>query len=281
MAVMHGVNGAERTGAVFAGGAVLLVGGSVAASSLVAGYPVLGGQALRYAAAGLLLAGLARLRGQSLLRPVGREWSWLVGLAAVGMAGGNVLLIEATRIADPAAVAVMIGAAPLLIALAGPIVAGRRPAGRVLVAATVVAVGAVAAQLDGRTGWSWGLPGLLLSLGALAGVAGTSLLAAPLLQRLGAVAVSVYACELAAAGSVVAAVLARLAGGPPVLVVPTATELAALAYLTVAVTAAASLAWYAATARLGVARIGLFNGAVPVASLAAVALVGAGAVTGV
>ena len=40
---------AERTGVALAGGAVLLVGGSVAASSLLAGYPVLGGQAIRYA----------------------------------------------------------------------------------------------------------------------------------------------------------------------------------------------------------------------------------------
>src|ERR1700722_17512449 len=59
---------AERTGVALAGGAVLLVGGSVAASSLLAGYPVLGGQAIRYAAAGLLLAGWARLRRHPLPR---------------------------------------------------------------------------------------------------------------------------------------------------------------------------------------------------------------------
>ena len=42
----------ERSGAGLAAGSVLLVGGSVAASSLLAGYPVLGGQAVRYLAAG-------------------------------------------------------------------------------------------------------------------------------------------------------------------------------------------------------------------------------------
>jgi drug/metabolite transporter (DMT)-like permease len=173
----------------------------------------------------------------------------------------------------------MIGAAPLLIALAGPIVAGRRPAGRVLIAAAVVAGGAGAAQVDGGIGWSWRLPGLLLSLGAVAGVAGTSLLAAPLLPRLGALAVSVYACGLAAAQLVAAAALVRLAGGPPILLAPTATELAALTYLTVAITAVVSVAWYAAVERLGVARTGLFNGFIPVASLAAVAVVGTGTVT--
>ena len=86
---------AERTGVALAGGAVLLVGGSVAASSLLAGYPVLGGQAIRYAAAGLLLAGWARLRHQHLPRPAVREWCWLAGLAAAGLAGCSVLLIMA------------------------------------------------------------------------------------------------------------------------------------------------------------------------------------------
>jgi drug/metabolite transporter (DMT)-like permease len=39
------------------------------------------------------------------------------------------------------------------------------------------------------------------------------------------------------------------------------------------------LAWYAAVERLGVARTGLFNGLIPVTSLAAVAVVGTGTVT--
>src|SRR5262249_29723450 len=41
---------------------------------------------------------------------------------------------------------------------------------------------------------------------------------------------------------------------------PTATQLAALSYLAVAVTAVVFLAWYAAMTRLGVDRTGLFNG---------------------
>ena len=53
---MNTLNRQERTGAALAGGSVLLVGGSVAASSLLGGYPVLGGQAIRYLAAGLVLA---------------------------------------------------------------------------------------------------------------------------------------------------------------------------------------------------------------------------------
>jgi drug/metabolite transporter (DMT)-like permease len=108
---------------------------------------------------------------------------------------------------------------------------------------------------------------------------GTSLLAAPVLPRLGALAVTVYACILAGVLLLAAAALARFAGGPPILRMPTATQLAALAYLTIAVTAIVFIAWYGALGRLGLDRTGLFNGLIPVTSLAAVALTGTGTIT--
>jgi len=276
---MSGLNKRERTGAGLAAGSVLLVGGSVAASSLLDGYPVLGGQGVRYLAAGLLLAAWARLRHKPLPRPAGREWAWLAGLAVIGLAGCSVLLIEATRVADPASVGVIIGAAPLVIIIAAAIAAGNRPTRRVLLAAAVVTAGSAAAQLGGATGPTWSAAGLLWSAGALGGVAGTSLLAAPVLPRLGALAVTVYACGLAGMLLLAAAAVVRSAGGPPILRTPTATELAGLAYLTIAVTAVVFIAWYGAMERLGVDRAGLFNGLIPVASLAAVALVGTGTIT--
>jgi drug/metabolite transporter (DMT)-like permease len=276
---MHHLNGQERIGTGLAAGAVLLIGGSVAASSLLGGYPVLGGQAIRYLGAGLLLAAWARLRRTPLPRPAGREWAWLAGLAVIGLAGCSVLLIEATRVADPASVGVIIGTAPLVIVIAAAVAVRQRPTGRVLLAAAVVAAGAALAQLGGATGLSWSGTGLLLSVGALGGAAGSSLLAAPVLPRLGAFAVTIYACGLAGVLLLAAAVAARLAGGPPILRPPTATQLAALAYLAVAVTAVVFIAWFAAMKRLGVDRTGLFNGLIPVASLAAVALVGAGTIT--
>jgi drug/metabolite transporter (DMT)-like permease len=110
-------------------------------------------------------------------------------------------------------------------------------------------------------------------------VAGTSLLAAPVLPRLGALTVTIYACGLAGVLLLAAATVVRSAGGPPILRTPTATELAALSYLTVAVTAVVFVAWYTAMERLGADRTGLFNGLIPVASLAAVALTGTGAIT--
>jgi drug/metabolite transporter (DMT)-like permease len=276
---MNLLNRQESAGAGLAAGSVLLVGGSVAASSLLGGYPVLGGQAIRYLAAALLLAAWGRLRHQPLPRPAGREWAWLAALAVIGLAGCSVLLIQATRVADPASVGIVIGAAPLVIVIASAIAARNRPTRRVLVAAAVVTAGSAAAQLGSAAGPAWSAPGLLLSAGALGGAAGSTLLAAPVLPRLGALAVTIYACGLAGTLLLAAAAAASFAGGPPILATPTATQLAALSYLTVAVTAVVFLTWYAAMQRLGVDRTGLFNGLIPIASLAAVALAGTGTIT--
>ena len=276
---MSTLNKRERAGAGLAAGSVLLVGGSVAASSLLGGYPVLGGQAVRYLAAGIVLAAWARLQRKPLPRPAGREWAWLAALAAIGLAGCSVLMIQATRTADPASVGVIIGAAPLVIIIAAAITARRCPNRRVLLAAVVVTAGSAVAQLGGATGLTCSPAGLLWSAGALGGVVGSSLLAAPLLPRLGALAVTVYACGMAGVLLLATAAVAHGAGGPPILRRPTAPQLAALAYLTIAITALVFIAWYGAMQRLGVDRTALFNGLIPVTSLAAVALTGTGTIT--
>jgi drug/metabolite transporter (DMT)-like permease len=276
---MGTLNKRERAGAGLAAGSVLLVGGSVAASSLLDGYPVLGGQAVRYLAAGILLAAWARLQRKPLPRPAGREWAWLAALAAIGLAGCSVLMIQATRVADPASVGVIIGAAPLVIIIVAAITARRRPTRRVLLAAAVVTAGSAAAQLGGATGLTRSPAGLLWSAGALGGVVGSSLLAAPLLPRLGALAVTIYACGLAGILLLASAAVVHGAGGPPILRGPTAPQLAALAYLTIAITALVFIAWFGAMERLGVDRTGLFNGLIPVTSLAAVTLTGTGTIT--
>jgi drug/metabolite transporter (DMT)-like permease len=76
-----------------------------------------------------------------------------------------------------------------------------------------------------------------------------------------------------------AAAVTHCAGGTPILRTPTATQLVALAYLTIAITALVFIAWCGAMERLGVDRTGLFNGLIPVTSLAAVALTGTGTIT--
>jgi drug/metabolite transporter (DMT)-like permease len=178
-------------------------------------------------------------------------------------------------------VGVVIGTAPLVIAVIFPLANGRAPAKSVIAAAVVVTAGAAIAQADTGNGQGWSVLGLLLSLGALAGIVGSTVLAAPLLPRLGGVTVTVYACGIAAAQLLVAAALVNMSSGTEVLRTPTRTELAALLYLAVAVTAVVFLIWFAAMERLGVERLGLFNGLIPIASLIAVAISSTGTVTGV
>lgn len=267
----------DRDGIVLASVAVALIGGSVAASSLVADYPLLGGQALRNFAAALLLWGWARWRGHRLPRPSGSQWGWLVALALIGVAGSGVLITLATAVADPAGVGVVIGAAPIGIVAINAGRARRAPQRRMLWAALLVTAGAAVAQAGSGAGQGWTPAGLLLCLSALGAVVGSTLLAEPVVEKLGALAVTIHSCALAGVLLVPLAALVAGLGGQPLLRLPTATELLAFGYLAVMVTAIVFLAWYAALARLGAQRVGLFNGLIPMLSLLGVAIVGTSA----
>lgn len=255
------MNRATVVGVLAATAAMLLVGSSVAAASLLTDYPVLAGQAGRYALAAMLLFGGARLVGHPLPRPTKVELAWLAAVALVGMAGFNVLLIAATDLAAPSLVGAIVGTAPIVLAVAGALQQRRPPSVGVTGGAVVVTIGAVLvhqAQLVASP------LGVLLAGGAMLGEVGFSLLAVPVLRRLGPTAVSAYACLLAAlllgAGSIVVE-------GAGALVVPTVVEAASLLYLATAVTALAFVLWYAALGQLGADTAGLFAGLVPVSAL--------------
>jgi len=247
--------------------ATVIVGTAVAVSGELTDYPVLGAQAVRYALGAALLLGWVGLRRIHLVRPTPREVVHLALLAATGLAGFNVCVVLALRDAEPAAVGVVVGAVPLVLALAGPIAERRRPAGPVLAGALLVVAGGALVQGLGRTT----LVAFLLSLGALVGEAGFTLLAVPVLPRLGAVAVSLWSCVLAA---LMLAVIGIAADGTEVLVEPTAAEAGALVWLAVVVTAIAFVCWYAGVERLGAERAGLLAGLIPVAALVTGAALG-------
>jgi drug/metabolite transporter (DMT)-like permease len=90
-----------------------------------------------------------------------------------------------------------------------------------------------------------------------------SLLAAPLLPKLGPLRFSAHATWIAAAMFALLSV-AELGD----LRMPDGTETAALAFLAVLPTALAFVLWYAAVRRLGVDRASLLVGLMPVAALA-------------
>ncbi len=245
-----------------------LVGSLTAVSATVAPYPVYGGQAVRYAVAALILLAVARLRGGARPpAPVWWQWPMIAALAATGLVGFNVCIIEGTHYTSPATIGTVIGAVPIVLAVVAPLMARRRPAPRVVAAAVVVAAGAGVAN-----GLGGGDPrGLLLALGAMVGEICFSLLAVPLLPRLGAVRVSAYSSAAAVPMLLVAGLLTD---GTAILRVPTLSEAAGLAYLSLVITAGAFIVWYDALTRIGADRAGLFAGLIPVASVVTTMLLG-------
>ena len=247
--------------------ACLIVGSSVAVSDGVTGYPVLGGQALRYGLAALLLAVPALIRQRRApARLTGRDVARLAGVAATGLAGFNLCLLQALRGADPAVVGVAVGCTPLLLALGGALSNRRRPAVRLMLAAGLVVAGAALVQGAGHAT----AEGLAWSVGALLGEVGFTLLAAPLLPRLGALRLSAAVCALAVPMLVVGGLAVD---GGDWLRAPSTGEAVVLGYLATVVTAGAFLAWYAGLATLGVERAGILVGLMPIATVGTAAFI--------
>ncbi|MEV8510562.1 DMT family transporter [Actinoplanes sp. NPDC051475] len=248
--------------------AMICVGGSVAVSALLAGAPLFTTQSLRYAVACLLLVAFARIRRIPLVRPRGREWAWLAGIAATGLVLFNVALVEGVRHAEPAVLGVAVASVPILLAIAGPLLDGRTPSRTVPAAAVVVTAGAALVQGLGRTDGA----GVAWAAVAFACEAAFTLLAVPVLGRHGPAGVSVHTTWLAAA---MLAVLGVLHEGPGAAATLRPTELIAGGYLAVMVTAVAFVLWYGSVARLGAGTAGLLTGIAPIAAaLTGVALGG-------
>ncbi|KDN86757.1 hypothetical protein KCH_14910 [Kitasatospora cheerisanensis KCTC 2395] len=163
-------------------------------------------------------------------------------------------MVTALRHTDPAVVGSIVGCTPLLLGVLGPLLARRRPAARLLAAAALVVAGAALTQGFG----SGDTVGLLCAAGTLLCEAAFSLLAVPLLPRLGPVRVSAYTTALAVPLFAVTA-----AFSPAPLRAPTSTELLALLYLALVMTCVAFLLWYSALTRLTPEHAGLFGGLIP------------------
>ncbi|MCH5674536.1 DMT family transporter [Streptomyces gilvus] len=265
------MNATTARGALLAALACVLVGGSFTANSVLGHYPYAGGQFLRYGAACLLLAPLAGADAAGRLRALtARQWVRLAALAASGMVGFNLAVIAAERSAEPAVPGVLVGCAPVIVAVLVPLLAGRRPRRRVLYGASLVALGAFTVQGWGRTDAA----GLAFSGCALAGEVGFAVLAVPVLRVLGPRLLSATVCGLAAAES---AVVGLLLDGTAWLRRPDGVEAAALVWQAAVVTVVGFVCWYMGMQRIGVERATLFSGLIPVAAACTAPLVGTGA----
>lgn len=252
--------------------AASLVGMSVPVTGLLTHYPVLSGQAIRYAIGAAVLYAWLRRSGRRLPRMGWRDLLGVAGMVGPGMLGFSAAQLTAQRYAEPGFVAAMLGGAPLLLALVVPLAQHRRPAARVLVGASAVVLGVVV--LSG--GGSWHGPGLFLSVLVLIGEVLFTVSGMGVTQRLGVIETSTWACVLAA---VVGGVLTTALHGAAAWPMPTGTEWIALVVLGVLVTAVAFSGWYACVSVLGADRAGVLIGLMPLSGLVTSVLLGAQSLT--
>ena len=258
---------APWSGPLFAALGMALVGSQVAVSGVLADAPLFAVQALRYTLAALGLLVVLRVTGRAIPVPRGREWAWLAGVALSGLVLFNVGVVRGVAHAEPAVIGVAVAAVPVLLALGGPLLGRTRPTPAVVAAAVVVTLGAVLVTGGGRTDAA----GLGYALLTLLCEAGFTLLAVPVLRRLGPHGVSLHAVWIAA---VSLWGLSLVTEGPGAVGTLRAEHVPAMLHLALGVTVVAFLLWYTAVGRIGPGRAGLFTGMVPVASAVGGVLLG-------
>jgi drug/metabolite transporter (DMT)-like permease len=266
---MRGISTRSLSGRAVAAGAtgMALVGSSVGVSRQLVDAPMFSAQAVRYALAAAILLVLGAAAGARPLRPRGREWIWLAGVAASGLVLFNIAVVRGVAHAEPAVIAVAVAGAPVFLGVLGPLLQSRRPAGAVVVAAVVVTAGCLLVEGTGTTD----AIGVCWAAVALACECGFTLLALPVLGRHGAWGVSLHAVGL---GAVMFALLGLIVEGPAAIRSLTAAQWVATGWLAVAVTAAAFVLWYSAVRRLGPGPAGLLTGIAPVSAALSGAVLG-------
>lgn len=244
--------------AVVAGTAAMaLVGGCVVVSGVLSDAPFHTAQALRYAVACALLVGWVRATGRTVRRPRGAEWGWLIGVALTGLVAFNIALVQGSRHAEPAVLAVAVACVPIALAALGPVLERRAPRARVLAAAAVVSAGAALVEGFGRSD----AVGLLWALVVFVSEAGFTLLAVPVLKHHGPEGVSVHTTWI---GALLFAALGVGIEGPSAVLALDRADLLATGYLAVGVTAVAFILWYSCVRALGAGPAGLLTGIAPV-----------------
>lgn len=247
--------------------ATSLVGLAVPVTGLLDGYPLLTGQAIRYAIGAVCLLGWLLATGRTVPVPTAKDLVGLGFMVGFGMLGFNAAILLGQRYATPGFIAAMLGASPLVLAIVAPALRGRRPAAAAVAGAVTVGLGVVI--LSG--GGSWHGPGLALALVVLVCESAFTLGGVGVVARLGAVAASMWSCVFAAVGGVV---LATLWDGAAAWPAPSASEWTAILVLGVLVTTVGFAFWYTGVSVLGADRAGVLTGLMPVAGLVAAVLLG-------
>ncbi len=248
--------------------AMTMLGSSVGVSRNLVRAPLFLAQGLRYAAAAVLFLLAAKWAKAPLSWPRGREWVWLTGVSAMGLVLFNVALVRGLAHASPAAMAVAVAGAPVVLGIVGPVMAGRRPEVRALWAAVVVSAGSVLVEGTGRAselGVAWAAV-------LLACEVAFTLLALPVLAKHGPWGVSLHAAWIAAALLMILSIPSEGARAWGQL---TPAAWATVGYLSV-MTVMAFVLWYSTVASVGAGQAGLLTGVAPVSAACVGAALGAG-----
>ena len=257
-----------RTGYFFAAASPLVVGAGVTAAAYLVTFPVFLGQGIRYAIGAVILYFLARTEREANQRLNWHERGYLALVTAMGLVAFSVCSVEALRSASAPAVAIVIGAVPVALALAGPYMQHRRPTAAPLIGAVIVVAGTAVVEGTGRAT----AVGIVWAVGALVGDAGFSLFSVPLLRKIGPYTLSFRTTSIAAAALLV---LHLIMPGPKVPAYFTASEGLALAFQGLFVTVGAFVTWYIALGSISVEKVGLFPGLIPLGALVSAAALGA------
>ncbi len=257
-----------RSGYLFAVASTLVVGAGVTAAAYLVTFPVFLGQGIRYGLGAVVLYFLARKEKDSNQLLSWQERGYLALVTAMGLVAFSVCSVEALRGASAPAVAIVIGAVPVTLAIAGPYMEHRRPTAAPLVGAIVVVAGTAVVEGTGHAT----AVGIAWAAGAMIGDAGFSLFSVPLLRKIGPYTLSF---RTAAAAAVALVLLQVVLPGTKLPTAVTTSEVLALAFQAAFVTVGAFVAWYLALGSIPVERVGLFPGLIPLGALASAALLGA------
>jgi drug/metabolite transporter (DMT)-like permease len=245
---------ARGAGAMALAGSVVAITGGVLRVA-----PLFAVQSLRYACAALALVVFALAFRVRLVVPRGTEWVWLVPGSATGLVAFKVALVIGSAHADPAVLGAAVACVPIVLAVVSPLTRRRAPSVRIVVAAVVVALGAVAVEGGGHAD---GL-GVAMAIVLMLCEAVFTLFGARVIGRLGPWTYSLGTTAIAAIGCGVISVVGerdqwqQLASWPMVL---------GILYAGAIATAVSYVLWFSSVGRVGAAVTGLTSGFAPPAA---------------
>lgn len=244
--------------------APFLVGAGVAVSGLLVSYPALLSQGGRYLIGALVLALVFRRRVLPPQWPHGRALGLLAADVVIGLGLFSVASIEALRGGTAAGVGVIVGFAPVVIALGHTLLSHTRLRAGLLVGTVVATAGAVLVNGAGHLS----IGGLAWALTALVCDASFTLLSAPLIDAVGILPLTFLTAGAAGLGLLI---LGLVLGPAPS--APTLTEVVADLAVALGVTVGAFLLWFRGLAAVGVPQAAPMVALIPVgAFLGGVAL---------